>query len=138
MEEERKKILEMLASGKISVEEAERLLAAIYDGSDTRDEPPSAGRKPKYLRVLVEPKGDQPNGDRVNVRIPINLIRAGLKWDSFIPKHSQHKVDDALKEKGINIDFDNLTSEDLDELLVNLNDLQIDVDGDEVVKVFCE
>jgi hypothetical protein len=72
------------------------------------------------------------------VRVPINLIRAGLKWVSFIPKHSQRKVDDALKEKGINLDFENLTAEDLDELIVNLNDLQIDVDGDEVVKVFCE
>jgi predicted RNA-binding protein associated with RNAse of E/G family len=70
--------------------------------------------------------------------VPINLIRSGLKWVSFIPKHSQHKVGHALKEKGLNIDFDNLTPEDLDELIVNLRDLQVDVDGEEIVKVYCE
>ena len=51
MNDERKKVLELLSAGKISVEEAERLLAAMED--------PAAGSentKPKYLRVLVEPK----------------------------------------------------------------------------------
>lgn len=139
MQEERKKILEMVAQGKISVEEAERLLNAIYENGDTQSGQGSGtGRKPKYLRVQVEPKSGDPNGERVNVRVPINLIRAGLKWASFIPKHSQHKVGDALKEKGINIDFDKLTPEDLDELIINLKDLQVDVDGEEIVKVYCE
>ena len=138
MNEERKKILEMVANGKISVEEAERLLAAIDQDPEPAGKETNSRKKPKYLRVVVEPKADNPGGERVNVRVPINLIRAGLKWVSFIPKHSQTKVDDALKEKGINMDFANLNPEDLEELIVNLNDLQIDVDGDEVVKVFCE
>jgi hypothetical protein len=138
MNEERKKILEMLANGKISVEEAERLLAAIYDDVDS--EPPTGFKtnKPKYLRILVEPKSESKNGERVNVRVPINLIRAGLKWASFIPNHSQKKVGDALKEKGLDVDLNTLTPEDLDELILNLNDLQVEVDGDEVVRVFCE
>ena len=138
MNEERKKILEMLANGKISVEEAERLLAAIYD--DVKSEPGTdfKANRPKYLRVLVEPKSDSKNGERVNVRVPINLIRAGLKWASFIPNHSQKKVGDALKEKGLDVDLSTLTPEDLDELILNLNDLQVEVDGEEVVRVFCE
>ncbi len=133
MNEERKKVLEMLAAGKISVEEAERLFSAM----ETGPAPETKGR-PKYLRVLVEPKSGAPNGDRVNVRVPINLIRAGLKWASFIPKHSQEKVGHALKEKGIDLDFSNITPEDLEELIVNLNDLQVEVDGEEVVRVYCE
>ena len=137
MQAERKKILELLASGKISVDEAERLLAAIYEDADTQQQDSSV-RKPKYLRVLVEPKAGSSKGERVNVRVPINLIRAGLKWASFIPKHSQKKVGDALKEKGLDLDFSNITTQDLDELIVNLNDLQVEVDGDEVVRVFCE
>ena len=128
----------MLASGKINVDEAERLLSAIYDDVDSERQTATAGRTPKYLRVLVEPKSGSSNGERVNVRVPINLIRAGLKWASFIPKHSQKKVGDALKEKGLDMDFTNITPQDLDELIVNLNDLQVEVDGDEVVRVFCE
>ena len=138
MQTERKKILEMLASGKINVDEAERLLNAIYEDVDDQNQTVPAGRKPKYLRVLVEPKSGSSNGERVNVRVPINLIRAGLKWASFIPKHSQKKVGDALKEKGLDMDFTNITPQDLDELIINLNDLQVEVDGDEVVRVFCE
>jgi hypothetical protein len=138
MQEERKKILEMLASGKISVDEAERLLAAIYEGVNTEQQTGAGAKMPKYLRVLVEPKSGNSNGERVNVRVPINLIRAGLKWASFIPKHSQKKVGDALKEKGLDLDFSDITSQDLEELIRNLNDLQVEVDGDEVVRVFCE
>jgi len=137
MQEERKKVLEMLASGKISVAEAERLLAALEDNA-AREKSGGIPGKPRYLRVLVEPKSGTQGGERVNVRVPINLIRAGLKWASFIPKHSQVKVGHALKEKGIDLDFSNITPEDLDELIVNLNDLQVEVDGDEVVRVFCE
>jgi hypothetical protein len=138
MQEERRKILEMVANGKITVEEAERLMSALEKDSDTGSNTSSERGRPKYLRVLVEPKAGSENGERVNIRVPINLIRAGLKWASFIPNHSQKKVGDALKEKGINVDLGTLTPDDLDELIINLNDLQVDVDGDEVVKVFCE
>ena len=47
MNEERKKILEMLADGKISVEEAERLLSAI---SESSEETP-AGEKTDKTRL---------------------------------------------------------------------------------------
>ena len=138
MKEERKKILEMVANGKISVEEAERLLTAIYDEVESEAQTDFRKNKPKYLRVLVEPKSESKKGERVNVRVPINLIRAGLKWASFIPNHSQKKVGDALREKGLDVDLSTLTPEDLDELIINLNDLQVEVDGEDIVKVYCE
>jgi hypothetical protein len=138
MQAERKKILEMLSAGKISIDEAERLLAALNGAGESEEQSGFSGKRPKYLRVLVEPKAGSTDGERVNVRVPINLIRAGLKWVSFIPKEAQHKVGDALKEKGMDFDFNNLTPEDLDELILNLNDLQVEVEGDETVRVYCE
>ena len=55
MSEDRKKILEMLSQGKISVDEAEKLLAALSQ-SDGAANGQTRGRPiPKYLRVLVEP-----------------------------------------------------------------------------------
>lgn len=136
MGDERRKILEMLAKGKISVEEAERLLKAI--GEDEGPVGTSSSKKPKYLRVLVEPAPDSKEGDRVNVRVPMNLIRAGLKWAAFIPQHARGKVDEALKEQGIDVDLNKIKPEDLEELVVHLNDLQVEVDGKEKVRVFCE
>lgn len=139
MSEERRKILEMLVKGKISVNEAERLLTAVSEGSEqASSQSVSTGGKPRYLRVFVEPAPNNKNGDRVNIRVPLNLIRAGLKWAAFIPKHAQVKVDEALKEKGIDVDFNKMKPEDLEEIIVNLNDLQVDVEGAEKVRIFCE
>ena len=143
MNKEKRKILEMLQKGKINVDEAERLLSAISGNSTTASDQESIstispGRKLKYLRVLVEPTSDSKNGERVNIRVPINLIRAGLKLASFIPKHAQEKVDEALKEKGIGMDINKLKPEDLEELIMNLNDLQVEVEGEEKVRIFCE
>jgi len=127
----------MLSKNKITVDEAERLLAAVGDTSD--DNTAGDGKKRlKYLRVLVEPIGSESKGDRVNVRIPMNLIRAGLKWISLIPKEARGKVESAFNEKGIDMDFKKLRPEDFEEILVNLNDLQVEVDGKDKVRVFCE
>jgi hypothetical protein len=139
MSEDKRKILEMLAAGKVTVDEAERLLTAVSEDTEAASTKPlSSGSKPKYLRVLVEPAPDSKNSDRVNIRVPMNLIRAGLKWAAFIPKHAQEKVDEALKEKGIDVDFDKIKPEDLEEIIVNLNDLQVEVEGEEKVKIYCE
>lgn len=137
MSEDKRKILEMLADGKINVGEAERLLTAL---GESADEPSTSRTKssPKYLRVLVEPTDDNPKGERVNVRVPMNLIRAGLKLASFIPAHAQLKVNEALKEKGIEMDFTTIKPQELEELVVHLNDLQVEVDGEEKVRVYCE
>ena len=136
MNEERKKILEMLSKGKISVEEAERLIAALSENQEGNQKQTSDSGKLNYLRVLVEELG--PNGDKVNVRVPLNLIRAGLKWASLIPKDAQSKVENAFHEKGMKMDFENMTKEDIEDLISNLGELTVDVEGKEKVRVFCE
>lgn len=138
MSNERKQILEMLAKGKITVDEAERLLSALTEDSPEMSESAPTVNKPKYLRVVVEPISNNGKGERINVRVPLNLIRAGLKWAAFIPQHTQIKLGEALKDKGIEMDFNNIKPEDLEELVENLNDLQVEVDGDERIRVFCE
>jgi hypothetical protein len=138
MSMESKQILEMLSAGKITVDEAERLLSALNVTGPSEDEKSGRSKRLKFLRVKVEPKDPDQRGDRVNVRVPINLVRAGLKWAAFIPRHHQHKVDEALREKGIDMNFRNLKPEDLEELIENLNDLEVEVDGEEVVRVYCE
>jgi len=141
MNEEQRKILEMLADKKIAVDEAEKLLAAVSARANEGGTPAgdSAGRPgPKYLRVLVEPAADNPNGDRVNIRVPLNLVRAGLKFASFIPAQVQEKINSEMKEKGVPFDLSHFNPKDIEELLVHLNDLTVEVEGKEKVRVFCE
>jgi hypothetical protein len=147
MTDTQKKVLEMLAQNKITTEEAYRLLGAINSGEGDAAPPRAESRpatKPRYLRVTVQPNPDSPEAgkfDRVNVRIPLSLIRAGMKLTSLIPPHAYDKVNGALKEKGIDFDLRSIKPEDLEDIVEALGDMQIDVEGGqhgERVKVFAE
>ncbi|MBN2322134.1 MAG: hypothetical protein JXQ30_00240 [Spirochaetes bacterium] len=145
MGKEKRKILEMLSKGKIDIDEAERLLNALsFEAAavDTSGRGPaeSGPSLPRYLRVVVEPGENSKKKERVNVRVPLKLIRSGIKWASFIPKEAQEKVNEAFIEKGFDMDFTKMNEEDLSDLVFNLRDLTVDVDveGEEHVKVFCE
>ena len=149
--ENRRQILEMLAGGKITADEAERLLIALEPGSG-----PSTGRgagdssapkkKPKYLRVLVEADesmtGLKGGTTTVNVRVPMQLLRAGVRLASLIPQQAHDQLDEALSKHGVPITLSQIKPENLEELIDHLEDLTVDVDGKDgnmtKVKVFCE
>ena len=137
MGEETRKILEMLHDGKIGVEEAEKLLAAVSSTSASAEEPSSGTGAKRYLRVQVEPEQGT-GGDRVNVRVPMKLIRAGLKLAAFLPRDAQTQVNSALQEKGMNVDLSKITPEDLEELVANLDDLTVNVEGKQQVRIYSE
>ena len=142
MAKEKRKILEMLSKGKIDIDEAERLLNALASGTAgeeyTDRQPASDGELPRYLRVVVEPGENSNKKERVNVRVPMKLIRSGIKWVSLIPKDAQDKVNEAFREKGIDMDFTRMKEEDIAEIVHNLRDLTVEVEGEENVRVFCE
>jgi hypothetical protein len=140
MSEEKRKILEMVADKKISVDDAEKLLAAVSErAGETVPAGDNAGKPgPKFLRVLVEPAADNPTGDRVNVRVPLNLVRAGLKFASYIPAQAQEKINREMRDKGVPFDLSHFNPQDVEALLVHLNDLTVEVEGKEKVRVFCE
>ena len=96
MSVERKKILEMLAEGKISAEDAERLLDKV-SGSTPEAGPGNAARageagvtakKPRYLRILVE----RPGEDNVNVRVPLAFTRTGSRLLAVLPRRGGERV----------------------------------------------
>ncbi len=136
MNENRKQVLQMLAEGKITADEAERLIAAL------EKEPPASAANgagapkanAKYIRVVVE---DGPT--RANIRVPLQLLRAGVKLASLIPAQARVRVNDALHEHGIQVDLSQIKPENLEEIIDQLNDLTVDVDDkDAKVRVFCE
>jgi hypothetical protein len=138
MNEEKRRILDLLAQGKVTVEEAEKLLAAVGEPG-AEGAPDAAGHRSwKYLRVQVEPGPGSEHRDRVNIRVPFKLIRAGLKFAAFIPQTAQGPINEALKEKGMNVDFSKISPQDLEDLIVNLDDLTVDVEGKDKVRIYCE
>jgi hypothetical protein len=145
MNDERRKILEMLAAGKITAAEAEELLDALKISSD-KPSPIGAGdtgnsskSHPKYFRIMVEPGNESGAGKQVNIRIPMAILRAGMRLGTMLPGEAQDKVNDALRAKGININLSDMKAEQFDELMAALRDMNIDVqDGDDKVRIFCE
>jgi hypothetical protein len=174
MSESKKKILEMLAQGKINADEAYRLLSVVdgdegaaanaghdntghdsagcvnASGGATRDK-----AKPKYLYVKITPGenredkegyGEDGNyhhhdhADKVNIRVPMALIRSGIKMKSLIPPDARDKIHHALHDKGIEFDIDSIKPENIEELVAAMDDMEIDVEGGhgENIKVHLE
>jgi len=146
MSENRRQVLEMLSTGRVNADEADRLLAALEtdnpqssaNGSEKNSGPL------KYLRVVVDAADPGADGPvKVNVRIPLQLLRAGVRLAGLIPAQALHKANDALREQGVPIDLSQVKPENLEELIEQLHDLSIDVDAREKdgkvnVRVFCE
>ncbi len=152
MDPNRLKVLEMVEEGKITVDEAERLLDKLKlslsagaprhpfgdepgRGSQVNPAPPSASlgappRLPRYLRVVV----NSHDGDNVNVRVPMALVRTGLALSALLPEEARLK----LEQKGV--DLNNMKGLKPDELVAAMAELSVDVDsGDgDKVRVFCE
>ena len=137
MNEERKKVLEMLAEGKISANEAERLIETL-ESKATETSPQTALMEtltnlPKYLFVKV----DSVDGDKVNIRVPLKLIKAGIKLKALLPQDAQDKINVKLNEKGINLD--DFTAENFKDILDALTEFEMNVDdkkGDKV-RIYC-
>ena len=131
-----KKILEMLAGGKITVEEAAALLSKLQNTDTVEEEVietesgEARKRTPRYLRVVI----DSANGDKVNVRVPMSLLKTGIKLSALLPG------DAAQQMSNHGFDLSQLSKLDGDELIEALSDLTVDVDsadGDKV-RVFTE
>lgn len=142
MSEERRRVLQMLSENKITAEEAERLLAAM-DGTPVDSSGPPALRagRPRYLRVLVDAQSHAPGEGpvKVNVRVPMQLLRAGVRLGALIPAPAREQVNAAMRENGVPFDLNQIRPENLEELVDHLSELTVDVDQDKAkVRVFCE
>jgi hypothetical protein len=145
MTDNQKRVLEMLAEGKISVDDANRLLSLVGDGEgDAPGVSPEPGRprKPaKYLRIQVHPQNGDPTSEapQINIRVPMALLRAGVKLTALIPSGVAEKANEAMRKEGIDFDLRNLKPEDLEPLVDALSELEVDVKGDkEKIHIFVE
>jgi hypothetical protein len=140
MNEQRKDILGMLAEGKITPDEAEQLIAALE-----RDQPPVAASsearpkaKAKYLRLVVDTIENGEPG-RVNARVPLQLLRAGVRLAALIPPQALARANAELGRSGVPFDLTQLKPEQLEALVEQLDEVTLEVDQpDAKVRVFCE
>ena len=137
MDQQRRQVLEMLAEGTITVEQAERLIDAL------NREPPESSRRtgprPKYLRVVMEDNSGADGGTRMNVRVPLRLLRAGVRLTSLVPPQAVTRINAELAKSGVPIDLTELKPHDIEEVIEQLDELTVELDDpDTKMQVFCE
>ncbi|MHB8966450.1 MAG: SHOCT-like domain-containing protein [Coriobacteriia bacterium] len=144
MNEDRKRILGMLAEGKITADEADMLLdslgapetaAPVAPPSPSTGWPtgPSASGTPKFMYVKVT------GNDNVDVKVPLALLRTGLKLTSLIPPQAMNQINESMGEAGMSFDLNNIKPEDIEDIIASLGEMEVNVqsaEGDHV-RVFC-
>lgn len=140
MNEDRMRILRMVAEGKLSAEDADTLLQALdgqsqeLDGSQKERTTDVRG---KYLYVQVDPKEGR-SSERVSVKVPLALVKAGLNISKLIPAEAQDKIQSSLHESGVPFNLNDIDAQNFEEIMEALEQMSIDVDTDESsVKIFC-
>jgi hypothetical protein len=129
MSAETKKILEMLAQGKLSAEDAEKLIDKISAGAaDTKEKAAEAGpasKQPRVMRIVVE----RPGQEQVNIRMPLAFTRTGSRLMAVLPV----VVTEKLAAMGIDVAA-------LGEMTGAMEDMHIDVDkgNGKRVQIYCE
>jgi hypothetical protein len=135
MSEERRQVLEMLSAGKINVQEAEQLLQAVKPPTQ-----PDEDKKvePRYFRILVnKPAREGKKAEAVNIRVPMTVIRGGLRLGALFPGMLGKKK--IQLDNGTELDLSKVTYTDLEAMIKDIGELTVDVDGgDAQVRIRCE
>lgn len=142
MTEHRRRILDMLAAGKITADEADQLLNAVP--SEAARE--TKGRDSGFFRIEIRrPAHDGCREKKVDIRVPVTVVRSGLKLGSLLRGFKDDrwgaggKLGDRLRAHGLDIDWDHLDMAQLETLIGQVGDVSIDVDdGRATVRVVRE
>ncbi len=130
---ETRKVLDMLAEGKLTPADAEKILNKLQESSAATDgelETAPSAQAPRSLRIVIDKPGKKP----VNIRMPLSFLRSGSAIVAMMPK----QVNEELKERGIDLAmFGSKQGEDLTKMLHELN-LDIDKGDGKKVRIFCE
>ena len=133
MSEETRKVLEMLSSGKVSVQEAEQLPQAVATPSSDEKK-----TEPRFFRILVnKPAREGKKAENVNIRVPISVVRGGLRLSAFFPGLLGKKK--LQLDNGTELDLSKIHYTDLEAMIKDIGELSVDVDGDDAnVRIRCE
>ena len=136
MSDETRKVLEMLSSGKITVQEAEQLLQAVT--APAPDESNAEKKaEPKYFRILVnKPASEGKKAENVNIKVPMSVVRGGLRLSSVFPGLMGKKK--IQLDNGTELDLSKIHYADLEAMIKDIGELTVDVDGDAQVRIRCE
>jgi len=127
MSDDVRRILAMVSEGKITVDEGEKLISALGSGASDGKAPQGERPMPKFLKIDARSSGGDKE-DSVRVRVPLGLIRAGMKMRGLVPERARGRINDRLREKGIDVDLFEMSEGDFDGFIRVLSEIEIEAD----------
>src|SRR4051794_19315853 len=144
MNDETRRGLDLLAQGKITGDDAGKLPAAL-NGPDgpaaDAAAPDTAGcAKPRYVRIAVHKAAKDGKRDKdVNIRVPIAIVRSGMRLGAMIPGLAGDQFTARMRERGLDVDFSKLDGPAIEAVLKELANANIEIeDGRSQVRITCE
>jgi hypothetical protein len=147
-----RRILDMLSQGKITVDEADRLIKAMSADppaeTATADTVTDGRRRPRWFRINIhKPAKDQTHRPKdVNIRVPITVVKGGMRLGAIIATFAGEKAAQRMKERGLDLDLSTINGDlsrmngaDFDTFLKSLDDMNIEIDdGKSQVRITTE
>ena len=89
--------------------------------------------------MVVDAVDEDGEPGRVNVRVPLQLLRAGVQLAALIPAQVLDRVNAELNKAGVPVDLTQLKRRQLEALVEHLDEMTVEVDdANAKVRVFCE
>ena len=146
-----RRILDMLSQGKISVDEADRLLKAMCadpPAGAAAAAPSTDTTRARWIRINIhKPAKDEAHRPKdVNIRVPIAVVKGGMRLGALIGTFAGEKAARRMKAQGLDIDLAKINSDlsqmngpEFDEFLKSLSDTNIEIDdGKALVRITAE
>jgi hypothetical protein len=151
MSTETRRILDLLAQGKVTVDDAARLIdatAAAAPASAPGDAVSGSERpNPRWIRInVLKTAKDGKQDKEVNIRVPIAVVKGGMRLGAIIATFAGEKAAQRMKDRGIDLDlskingdFSRMNGAEFDAFMKSLDEMHIEVDdGKSQVRITCE
>ena len=155
MSDETRRVLDLLAQGKITVDEADRLIKAMTadvpagtDEAETAETAADGRQGARWFRINIrKPAADQAHQPKdVNIRVPIAVVKGGMRLGAIIATFAGEKAAQRMKDRGLDLDLSTINGDlsrmngaEFETFLKSLDDMNIEVDdGKSQVRITCE
>jgi len=150
-----RRVLDMLSQAKISIDDADRLIKAMRTerpadtATATADPASDGGRQPvRWFRINIhKPAKDEANKPKdVNIRVPIAVVKGGMRLGAIIATFAGEKAAQRMKERGLDLDLSTINGDlsrmngaEFDTFMRSLDDMNIEIDdGKSQVRITAE
>ena len=147
-----RRILDLLSQGKITVDDADRLIKAmsadVPAGTATADTAADGGQRARWFRINIrKPASDQAHTPKdVSIRVPIAVVKGGMRLGAIIATFAGEKAALRMKQRGLDLDLSTINSDlsrmngaEFETFLKSLDEMNIEIDdGRSQVRITAE